>query len=248
MKPFTHFAYAALIVPMVLAGPLSSSVSAQESHTPREAQINVSGEGEMAVVPDMAILSLTVLQQAETAEAALTANNAAMRNVVGALRERGVEERDIQTSQFQIYPRHEQTETKDGNSEPGKIIGYQVSNALTVRVRDLSKLGALLDQSVKLGVNEGGQISFTNDNPETALTEARKKAVAQALAKAKTLTEAAGVKLGRIIEMSENSVRPMAQPMMRMAMAKEMSADSVPVSPGESTYSVTVNVTFALQQ
>jgi len=177
MKPFTRFAYAALLVPMVLSGPLSSSVLAQESK-PREAQINVSGEGETAVAPDMAILSLTVLQQAETAEAALTANNAAMRNVVGALRERGVEEKDIQTSQFQIFPRHEQTDAKDGNSDPGKIVGYQVSNALTVRVRDLSKLGALLDQSVKLGVNEGGQISFTNDNPEAALTEARKKAVA----------------------------------------------------------------------
>lgn len=248
MSPVTRFATAALFVPALAAAPFSAAAVAQDGvQQPREAQINVSGEGEMAVVPDMAILSLTVLQQAETAEAALTANNAAMRNVVGALHERGVEERDIQTSQFQIFPRHEQTDPKDANSQPGKIVGYQVSNALTVRVRDLSKLGALLDQSVKLGVNEGGQISFTNDNPEAALTEARKKAVAQALAKAKTLTDAAGIKLGRIIEMSENSVRPMAQPMMRMAMAK-VASDSVPVAAGENTYNVTVNVTFSLQQ
>ncbi|AYD01600.1 SIMPL domain-containing protein [Neorhizobium sp. NCHU2750] len=247
MNPVTRFATAALLMPVLLAVPLSAQAFAQDSQQQREAQITVSGEGEMAVAPNMAILSLTVLQQADTAEAALTANNAAMRNVVGALHERGVEERDIQTSQFQIFPRHEATDPKDPNAEPGKIIGYQVSNGLTVRVRDLSKLGALLDQSVKLGVNEGGQITFTNDNPDAALMEARKKAVAQALAKAKTLTDAAGIKLGRIIEMNENSVRPMAQPMMRMAMAKEP-GDSVPISSGENTYSVTVNVTFALEQ
>lgn len=246
MNSISRFACAALLAPSVLLGVSSNAALAQDAQA-REPQINVSGEGEVAVKPDIAILSLTVLREAETAEAALTANSAAMRNVVGALREQGVEERDIQTSQFQIFPRYNRTENKDGQTETGEIVGYEVSNALTVRVRDLPKLGALLDQSVKLGVNKGGQISFSNDNPEAALTEARKKAVAEALAKAKTLTEAANVKLGRIIEMSENSVRPMAQPMVRMAMAKE-AGDSVPLATGENTYSVTVNVTFSLQQ
>jgi uncharacterized protein len=247
MNSAKRLAYAALIVPAFLSAPLSNVALAQEA-TSREPRLNVSGEGEVAVAPDLAILSLTVLREAETAEAALTANNAAMRNVVGALRERGIEERDIQTSQFQIFPRYNQPEARDGVTPPGEIVGYAVSNALTVRVRDISRLGGLLDQSIKLGVNKDGQISFTNEDPEAALDEARKKAVAQALAKARTLTEAAGVKVGPIIEMSENSMRPMPQPMMRMAMGKEMAADSVPVSSGENTYSVTVNVTFSLQQ
>ncbi len=247
MKSVSRLSYAALLAPAVLFGAFTQAALAQEGPK-REPQINVSGEGEVAVAPDMAILSLTVLREAKTAEEALGANSSAMREVVAALRAQGVEERDVQTSQFQIAPRYERVETKDGVSELGEIEGYEVSNALTVRVRDLAKLGGLLDQSVKLGVNKGGQISFTNDNPEEALVEARKKAVAQALAKAKTLTEAAGVKLGRILEMSENSLRPMPQPMMRMAMSKDMAAESVPVSAGENTYTVNVNVTFSLEQ
>jgi uncharacterized protein len=246
MKPVSRFAYAALLAPAVLVGSLSASAFAQQGQM-REPQINVSGEGEVAIAPDMAIVSLTVLREAETAEAALAANNAAMRDVVAALREQGIAERDVQTSQFQIYPRYKRTEMKDNVIEEGEIIGYQVSNGLTVRVRDLAKVGGILDQTVKLGVNKGGQISFSNDDPEAALTEARKEAMAQALAKARTLTEAAGVKLGRILEINENSVRPMPQTMMRMAMSKDMAAEAVPVSAGENTYTVNVNVSFALQ-
>ena len=247
MKSVRRFAFAVVAAPVFVAGVASQPALAQEVQA-RQPVINVSGEGEVALAPDMAILSLAVLREADTADAALSANNVALRDVMRALQEQGVAERDIQTSQFQILPRHERVETKDGGREQGKIIGYAVSNGLTVRVRDLAKLGALLDQSVKLGVNKGGEISFTNDNPEAALTEARKQAMARAVEKAKTLTEAAGVKLGPIIEINENSMRPMPQPMMRMAMAKDMAAEAVPVAGGENTYTVTVNVSFSLQQ
>jgi len=167
---------------------------------------------------------------------------------VNALKGDGIADRDIQTSNFSIYPQYRNTEPKKGVIEPPQVVGYEVSNTLTLKVRDLQKLGGLIDRSVKLGVNQGGQITFTNDKPDEAVTEARKKAVAEALAKAKTLTEAAGVKLGRILEISENSMRPAPQPMMRMAMAKDMAAEAVPVASGENTYTVTVNVTFALEQ
>jgi len=117
-----------------------------------------------------------------------------------------------------------------------------------VRVRDLTRLGAVTAQAVALGVNQGGDVAFTKDKPQPLVTEARKAAVADALDKAKVLTEAAGVKLGRIVEISESMPRA-PQPLYRAAaMAKEMSDSSVPMAAGENSYSVTVNVTFALEQ
>lgn len=212
----------------------------------REATIIVSGEGEAVLPPDLAILSLSVLREAPTAGEALAANSEAMAGVIADLKAAGVEARDLQTSNFSISPRYRDSDDNDKIMEP-EIIGYSVTNGLTVRVRDLSKLGGIIDRSVTLGVNQGGNIVFTNDKPETAINDARKTAAADAIAKAKTLAEAAGVRLGRVVEMSENFARPMPQPLYRVAMAKEMSAPA-PIESGENSYSVTVNVTFAIEQ
>jgi uncharacterized protein len=115
-------------------------------------------------------------------------------------------------------------------------------------VRDLGQLGEILDKSVTLGVNQGGGIEFTNDKPDAVITEARKAAVADAINKAKVLAEAAGVSLGRVIEIAEQPSRPEPIPVVR-SMAKEFAAaDSVPMATGENAYNVTVNVTFAVNQ
>ncbi len=214
---------------------------------PREATITVSGEGNASTAPDMAVLSFSVLKQAPTADEALSENNKAMTEVQAALKKAGIVDRDLQTSNFSVQPVYKQFEPKDGVYIPPEITGYQVTNGLTVRVRDLTKLGGILDTSVKLGINQGGDITFTNDNPESVFTDARKKAVENAVAKAKTLAEAAGVKVGRVLEISENSPRPLPvpAPMMRATMQKE---DSVPIAAGENTYVINVNVTFAIEQ
>lgn len=240
-----------LVLAAAFAGAVAVSSAGQvlaQDIPPREPIINVLGEGQASVAPDMAILTLSVVRNGKTAEAALSASSAAMKDVLSAIKSDGIADRDIQTSNFSIYPQYRHPEPKGGVIEPPQVIGYEVSNTLTLKVRDLQKLGGLIDRSVKLGVNQGGQIAFTNDKPDEVMTEARKKAVAEALAKARTLTEAAGVKLGRILEISENSMRPVPQQMMRMAMAKDMAAEAVPVAGGENTYTVTVNVTFALEQ
>jgi uncharacterized protein YggE len=226
---------------------LAAQPSSAQDIRPREPLISVSGQGEASVAPDMALLSLSVVRNGKTAEEALSSNSAAMKEVLASLRSDGIADRDIQTSNFSIHPQYRQSEPKDGVVEPPQVVGYAVSNMLMLKVRDLGKLGELIDSSVRLGVNQGGQISFTNDKPDAVLTEARKAAVADALTKARTLTEAAGVKLGRILEINENSAPPMPEPMMRMSMAKE-ARPSVPIAAGENSYTVTVNVTFALEQ
>jgi len=159
----------------------------------------------------------------------------------------GIEARDLQTSGFSIQPVYVYPpQQPSGKREAPQIVGYTVRNSLTVRVRDISAVGVILDKSVSLGVNEGGNIMFTNDDPSAAITEARIKAVQDAIAKAQTLAKAAGVKTGKLLEISEQSFNPGPMPMARMAMAE--SADSTPVAAGENTYKVTVNISFAIDQ
>lgn len=232
---------AAVVGPALVFLPVQAGA---EEH-PREATIIVSGEGEARLAPDMAIMTMAVVKQADTAEQALADNNGAMAAVLTELKAAGIEERDLQTTGFSIAPQYRQEKNDTGGFEAPEIVGYQVTNSLTLRIRDLAKLGEVIDRSVKLGINQGGEINFTNNDPQAAVTEARKAAMQEAVAKARTLTEAAGVSLGRVIEISENFARPMPQPLYRAAMAKEMS-DTVPVASGENTYTVTVNVTFGI--
>ena len=136
------------------AALLSAPAIAQQNPAGQQPspRISVIGEGEVGVAPDMAILNLTVLREADTARAALTANNEAMKQVLAALKEAGIAERDLQTAGLSIQPRYAQP-GKDRNGEP-KIVGYSVSNAVTVRVRNLADAGGILDKAVGLGVNE----------------------------------------------------------------------------------------------
>lgn len=238
-----------------LAGALAASMAAPlpafADETPRVERglISVSGEGIAAVAPDMAVIALTVLREAETARAALDANNAAMNDVLAAMKDAGIAERDLQTGAFSIQPRWFYPEAKNGRTEPPSIIGYTVNNTLTVRIRDLAILGQVLDTSVSLGVNQGGDVQFTNDDIDKVRDAARLDAVAKAKAKAEQMAAALGIGLGRITQISENSYSPPPMPMMRaeMAMAAK-AANDVPIAAGENEYRVTVNVTWEIAQ
>ena len=212
-------------------------------------RILVTGQGSADIAADMAVLTLTVTRDEETARAALDANSAAMSDVLSAMKSEGVKERDLQTSGFSIQPRYFYPPNKPStNHQPPRIVGYTVRNSLTVRVRDISALGKILDTSVTLGVNEGGNIMFTNDDASSAITQARVEAVKDATAKAKTLAGAAGVKVGKLLEISEQTHSPRPMSMIKAERSMAMSADSVPVATGENTYNVTVNMSFAIDQ
>ncbi|NKK82633.1 SIMPL domain-containing protein [Rhizobium leguminosarum] len=238
-----------VLMTALLALPLAAAAPAfaQEAR-PREPVISVTGDGESSVAPDMAVVNLAVVKQAKTAREALDENNKAMNDVLAALKGGGIADRDLQTSGFSIQPQYNYPQPVDGEQQQPQLIGYQTINSVTVRLRDLAKLGAVIDQSVTLGINQGGEIQFTNDKPDTAIEEARKAAVADAVKRAKTLSEAAGVKLGRILEINENVPRAMPQPVYRATMMKEASDAAVPVQGGENNYNVSVTVTFAIEQ
>jgi uncharacterized protein YggE len=197
----------------------------------------------------MAILSLSVLREADTARAALDQDNKAMADVIEAMKKAGIAERDLQTSGLSIDPRYSTVKPGSEPRQEPKIVGYRAVNTLTVRVRDLDNLGTIIDRSVSLGVNQGGGMTFTNDDTSKPMQEARKRAMQDAIARARTLTEAAGVKTGKIVEISEQSYRPMPRPMaMKARTFAAAPEDAVPVQAGENTYHATVTVTFEIEQ
>ena len=229
---------------LMAGGLVAFSTGAQAE--PERPVIAVTGTGQASAAPDLALVSFSIVTQEKDAGTALSGNNAAMAKVLEAMKARGIEPRDLQTSGFAINPQYVYPQNKEGENHPPQLVGYQVANTLSVRVRQIDKLGEILDQAVTLGVNQGGGIQFSFDKPEALQEEARKAAVADAVAKACTLAQAAGVTLGKVVDLREQSGRVEPVPMMARAMAKDMAAEAVPVAAGESSVSVNVDMQFEI--
>lgn len=220
------------------------------AQTPGEpALISISGTGSVNAVPDIAHVTSGVVSEAKTARDALGANNADMARVIETLKAAGIEARDIATAGFNISPVYSSYRPKPGEeARPPRVVGYRVSNAVNVRIRDLDKVGPVLDQLVSDGANTVDGIRFAIDDDAALLDEARKAAVADAMRKAKILTEAAGVRLGRIVSIGENQFSRPPQPMLRMARAEAAMDAAVPVEAGEQTLRVEVSITWEIRQ
>ncbi len=231
---------AAAVAAAVLIGP-RQGISAPPENLPRI--VTVAGLGEVKVKPDMASISTGVTTDGPTARAALARNSTAMEAVLKALKDAGVAEDDIQTSNFSVQPVY--GAMQPGQTSAPRIVSYQVSNQVSARIRELKKLGATLDALVQAGSNQVSGISFDLNDPAAATNEARKKAIADARAKAELYAGAADASVGAVMQISEVSVTPMMPVSYRMA---EMSAAaSVPIAAGQSTLSASVTVTFELR-
>lgn len=204
-------------------------------------QLTVTGQGHVESVPDMATVRLGVTGQAKTAADALRENSAATRDVLDRVMAAGVEARDVQTSGLNLSPIWNNRQSSNG--EQPDIVGYMVTNQVTVRVRDISLVGQVLDDVVQNGANTFNGLEFGLQDPGPATDEARKRAVAEALRKARIYADAAGVTLGAITEINEaGDYAP--QPMLRREMAM---SDAVPIAEGEVSVGSTVTVIFEIE-
>lgn len=203
--------------------------------------ITVSGEGEVKGKPDMAVITVGVGTEAKTAAEAMDANNQAMHQLMATLKQEGIEERDIQTTNFNISPQYRQDEAR----QQPKIVGYQVENQVTIGVRDLAKLGGLLEKLVQSGANRMHGIQFKFSDRKALVNDARRQALADARQAAEIYAEAAGVQLGEVLLIREQGT---AVPMPFQGVQMEMMAAraSVPISAGEQAVSVNISVTYAL--
>jgi len=229
---------AVLVVAIIVAAPVRADDPI--------ATMVMQGDATVSAAPDQATLTTGVVTQAETARKALDANTAAMTALVGVLKSAGIADRDIQTSGFSVQPRYVKSDRRDENgySKPPAIAGYQVSNNVDILVRDLDKLGGVLDQVVSAGSNTIGGVTFSVADPGPLRDQARKKAIADAMAKARLYADAAGQCLVRVLSIAENGgYAPVAKTVRAMAFEADA---AVPVQSGEVGYSISVNMQWQL--
>jgi uncharacterized protein YggE len=209
---------------------------------PPAPSISVTGSGAVSGRPDTTEVTAGVITQATTAARALAQNSAVVEKVLKAVVTLGIAEKDIQTSSVNVVPQRRQ-----GRQEayPPDIVGYEVSNQLRVKVRDLAILGRLLDELVSQGANNLGGIRFSVAEPAPLLDQARAKAVADARRKAEVYATAAGVKLGRVLSIRESAaVVPRFEGFQAM---RTIAPSAVPVAPGEQEFEASVGITYAIE-
>lgn len=206
--------------------------------------IRVTGEGKSSAAPDMATIHTGVVTQAPSAAEALAANNERMRALFDKLKELGIAEKDTQTSNLNVQPVYSQSQDPKHRETP-RIVAYQVSNQVRVKVRKLDGLGQALDELVTSGSNQLNGISFELADPSEALDKARTEAVKDAKKRAELYAQAAGVRVGEIQEISEPQAAPPRPLFMGRAAAME-AASAVPVATGELDFHAQVNIVFTL--
>lgn len=205
--------------------------------------ISLNGHGEVKSKPDMAIVNVGVMSQAQTAREALTENTKAMQKIFAALKGAGIEGKDIQTSNFSVNPRYQYDQN---NQKPPVVVGYDVSNMVSVSVRKLDTLGAVLDTMVSEGSNQINGVGFAIADDEKLRDEARKLAVADAKRKAELYAATMGLALGQVMSVSEGNFQP-PQPVFYGKAVRQDSAGSVPIAEGEQTVAADVNITWEIK-
>jgi len=204
--------------------------------------ITVTGEGKVFAKPDIGEISLAVNSEARTVEEAQRDATAVANRIVAVLKEKGVEEKDIQTTNYSIGPIYDYP---DGTR---RLRSYQVNQNLKVKIRELAKTGEILAAASQAGANQVGGLSFTTDDPTAIQTEAREKAIEDAKAKAQELAAKLGIKLGKIIGFNEfGGVPPMPffGAVAEKGMGRDFPAPQIPV--GENEIRVNVNVTYQIK-
>jgi len=240
MRSIVLAATAAMLVPL--------SASAQQQAAPAApvlldaTLLDVVAEGRSTRVPDLATIRSGVVTQGATAQAALSENAQRMDRVIAALKRAGVADRDIQTATIQLNPQY-----RYGENVPPTITGYQATNSVSVRFRDVAKSGAILDALVREGANQIDGPNLAVEAMDAAMDEARTDAIRRARARAELYAKAAGLRVERILVIAEGSAPMPPQPMPVMAMRAEMAAKDSQVLPGEQEINAIVTVRFLLR-
>ncbi|MGQ0559299.1 MAG: SIMPL domain-containing protein [Sphingosinicella sp.] len=234
-----HFlAAAALLVASPAAGQVVDTAPISGT------RLDVVATGEVERVPNLAIISAGVVTQAPTATEAIRLNAARMERVRTALRSAGIADRDIQTSAIHLNP-----EYRYAQNVPPRLVGYQAMNNVSVRFRDIAETGRILDALVAQGANQINGPMLTIDRPEAALDEARALALTNARARAEVYARSLGMRVRRILSVSEAGMPHVPRPMM-VGMAQAEARDAAAntrIDPGEQRISASLTVSFELE-
>ncbi len=231
----------ATILSALLLAPFWIGTAAGAEELP---SITVHGAGSVETPPDMAIVSAGAVSQAEQAAKAMAENNGKVAQILALAEAAGVAGADVQTEAMSIHPVYED---KRGEAGLPVIAGFRVSNAVSIRLRKLDKLGDFLGRLATAGANNIGNIRFGVSDPETLLRQARRRAVADARARAMLYAKAAGVALGRVVRITETgSSLPHRNRRYSSRRALDKAGAAVPVAPGTLEFGATVTIRFAI--
>ena len=209
-----------------------------------ENTITVSATSDVFAKPDLALSTFSVLSEAKTVGEAMQDNAAKMNAVIAFVKSQGVDDKDIKTTNFSVSPRYEWRE-KTGERVS---VGYEVSQSLQVKIRDLAKIGDIIQGATEAGANEVGNLQFTIDNEDALKEEARNKAIEEAKTKAKNLAEKLGISLVKIISFSESGDYPMPYYVPTSKEALGIGGGATPdIQPGENKISVTVSLIYQIK-
>jgi uncharacterized protein YggE len=233
---------------VILIGLLLTLVSLSACGVPSTTQatppplrtLNVSGSGKVFIAPDIAYISIGVHTEGENATDAVAKNSEQAKEISDAIKGMGIDLKDIQTTNFNISPQQKY-------DDKGQLIGiiYMVDNSVYVTIRDLTKIGALLDVVTKAGANNVYGIQFDLADKTSAISEARKLAVENARTQAQELAQAAGVMLGAVQTINTYNSYPVADYVGKGGGA--MAASDVPISPGQLSLTVEVNMVYEIK-
>lgn len=222
---------------------LQIAADVRNTNQPFERSITVDGVGKVIAKPDVAIMDLSVVSDGNTVKQVTTDGNEKMNKIVSAVKEMGVKVEDVQSTNYNLYPKYKYPE----NLAPS-ISGYTLSQTLTVKVRDLTKVDDVLSAGIDAGANQLGQFTFKIDDDTAFKQAARDKAFQAAKDKAEKMAEVAGVKLGKVITFNESYTdMPPVYPLYGMDSAKMVSAESAPapaIESGSQEVTVTVSITY----
>ncbi|NCU11785.1 MAG: SIMPL domain-containing protein [Sphingomonadaceae bacterium] len=242
------FALAPLALALSLPGAAMAH-SDQPAIAASSTLLTLTVEGKSARTPDLAVFNAGVTTQGKTASEAMSANAAAMTQVIATLKKAGIADRDIQTSQISLNPVYSQPVIGPNGqiTQEPRIIGYQATNQVTVRSRDVKGFGKVLDALVGSGANQINGPSFQLDDPVAAMDEARTKAMKTARARADLYARASGLRVVRIVSISESGGYAPPPVYARTAMVDAAAAEAfTPVAAGEVETQVSLTVQFEL--
>ncbi len=236
-----------IVVTVVMLALLVSAcapTAVNSSGQPVVRTLSVSGNGQAYLAPDVAYIYIGVHTEKLTAAEAVAENTEQTQKLIQAIRDFGIEEKDIRTTNFSIWPM-DRFDPATGAPSGEKI--YAVDNTVYVTIRDLEKLGDLLDTAVQAGANTVNSVQFDVEKKDEALKQARIDALKNAETQAKELAEAAGLSLGEVqsINFVDNQYPIFDGKGGGGGVASEAAA--VPIQPGQLTFTVTVNITYEIK-
>ena len=206
--------------------------------------ISVAGTGEVYAKPDLALVSFSVVIEAKTVGEAMSQNTEKMNNIISFIKEQGVESKDLKTTSFNIYPRYDYDRSSSIYPSGKRVlVGYEVTQQLEVKIRDLDKTGQIIEGAANNGANQIGSLQFTVENEDELKKQARKEAIEKAKAKAEELAGQLGVKLVRIISFSEGGYVPI---FYSESAIKGIGGGAPDIEIGENKISVNVSITYEI--